>query len=343
MRCYDKLLGRGVADPAPLDRERTMKRLNYRAICIGAILVGFLAVALFFWLPRPDRDRELLQVLPPEADLYAVADLESLQNNPAVRRFLSDPAAFSVEEEYKRFVEATGFRYQDHLRRVAAARLGSDWVGVANVTWEREKILRYLESQGGEKSKEQGQTIYSFGRLRRFRLALIGTDLAMFAIGEDGALLRQALARRSGKITDSAVAELDRANDWSYIPKGSAFWAVASMDRLRRSASWEPRIGPFALGDNVLRGSQAIYLSVQSGLLQLDLQLQNRCDSPGTAARVARTVEGLASLLRTVPSHQSKSFEDKLVVLLAGVSVQQVQESVFLRWKWDAETLRKLE
>ena len=319
-----------------------MKSRKALAISIVVVLLGAAGLALFLWIRSTQRGLALLRLLPPQADLYGMADLEALQTNPGVRRFLSDPPGFSVEEDYKRFVEATGFRYQDDLRQLALAKMGSNWVGAARARLDRPRILRYLESQGAANSEEQGQTVFAMGRLRPFRLALLERDLAVFSIGEDATLIRQALQRRSGEIPDSGAAEMERTEAGSRLPKGSALWLVGRMDRLLNQDQWQPGFAPFRLGDHLLQGSKTVYASVQSRLTRLEFQVENRCQDAATAERIARTVQGLLALVRAMPPQESNPIQAKLPALLKDISVQQVNDSVLLQWQWDADTLRNV-
>ena len=280
-----------------------MKSRKVLVICIAVVLLGAATLGLFLWIRSTQRGLALFRFLPPQAELYGMADLEALQTNPGVRRFLSDPPTFSVEEDYKRFVEATGFRYQDDLWQLALAKLGSNWVGSARVRLDRPRILRYVESQGAETSEERGQTVFAIGRLRPFRLALLERDLAVFSIGEDATLIRQALQRHSGEISDSGVAELERVNKESRLPRGSALWLVGRMDRLLNQGQWQPGFGPFLLGNHLLQGSKTLYASVQSRLTRLEFQVENRCQDAATAERIARAVQSLLALLQIGRAH----------------------------------------
>ena len=319
-----------------------MKRRKALVLSMVALLFGAAALALFLWFRSSERSLALLRLLPPQADLYGMADFAALQTNPGVRQFLSDPPALSVEEDYKRFVEATGFRYQDDLRQLALAKLGSNWVGAARVRWDQPRIIRYLESREAAKSQEQGQTVFSVGQVRPFRLVLLERDLAVFTIGEDATLIQQALQKYSGATSDSGATELDLSQEWKRLPLGSALWLVGRMDRLLNQDEWQPQVGPFSIGNQLLRGSKTLTVSVQSRLTRLEFEVQDRCQDAAAAERIARTVQSLLALLRALPPNESNPMQSKLPVLIKDISVEQVENSVQLQWQWDAETLRRL-
>jgi hypothetical protein len=319
----------------------------------GTALVGA-GLALLLWHRSAQNSYALLRILPPQADLYGWADLASLQGNPAVRRFLADPPDVSVEEDYKRFVEASGFRYQDDLRQLALAKLGSNWVGAARVTLDRSRIRAYLANEANkktevtprtEKTEEEGQAVYVFGQARPFRLALPGGDLAVFTIGEDASLIGQALRRHFAPSADSGAAELMREEQWQRISQGNAVWLVGRMDRLLDPDGPDPagRDGPFRFGGPLLRGSKALTVMVKSRLTRLEFEVENRCEDAAAAARIARTLQSLLILLRAAPAEESNPEPVKWNALLQDIAVQQVDDSVHVQWQWDAETLRNLQ
>lgn len=329
-----------------------MRRRKVWSIGLAGVALAGAGLSLLLWYRSPQSVLALLRILPPQADLYGWADLQSLQSNPAVRRFLADPPAVLVEEDYQRFVEASGFRYQDDLRQVALAKLGSNWVGAALVTLDRSRIVQYLETQATEQSagtggtkrtEEQGQTVFVFGQTRPFRLALPERDLAVFTIGEDASLIGQALRRYSGQSADSAVAELTRGEDWQRISQGNAVWLVGRMDRLLQQDGADPEAGLFRLGGPLLRGSKALTATVKSRLTRLEFAVENRCEDAATATRIARTLQSLLILLRAAPVEESNPTQGKLSALLQDISIEQVDDAVHLQWQWDAETLRNLQ
>ena len=85
--------------------------MKKKTIMIVAALTALAAaLAAFFYLRHARRDADLLDLLPPDLDLYVVADIGSLRTNPALGKLLSDPANLPRDEDYDRFIRATGFR-----------------------------------------------------------------------------------------------------------------------------------------------------------------------------------------------------------------------------------------
>ncbi|MBI4442746.1 MAG: hypothetical protein HY649_05160, partial [Acidobacteria bacterium] len=258
------------------------KLLTSKKLWVGALLTLVLiagGVWLWEWRKTFRWEMGLLAHLPPQADLYVVADLEALQSNAAVRGYLADPPEHSREQEYQHFVEATGFRYQDHLKRLAVAKLGSAWIGVARAELDPAKIEQYAEAQG-RKFQEQGWTVYEFGTARPFRLILLEQNLVLFTIGEDAGRIRQALQMYLAPSGSSGAAELQQGEDLRHIRQGSSLWAVGRIEKLQRRGETGPRFGAFELGQSLLQGSKTLYVSAQSTPLQLQFQAETYCDSP---------------------------------------------------------------
>ena len=322
-------------------------------IALSGILLAAAALALVLWRRSAESGLALLRILPPQADFYALADFASLQRNPAVRRFLSDPPDFSVEEDYRRFVEASGFRYQDGLRQLALARIGSNYVGAARIAVDRSRMLQYLSTERNEgtegtetteKTEVLGNTVFTFGQVRPFRLALPEPDLAVFSIGEDNTLIEKALSSLAdSRQIDSAASELAAAGELPRLSQGNALALIVRTERMFNQGSVQPGSGPFRFGGPLLRGSKALYVTVQSGLTQLDFQVEVLCEDEAAAARFARMIQSLLVLLRAAPVEESDPAQGKLAVLLQNIAVQQVSDSVLMQWKWDAETFRRLE
>ena len=322
-------------------------------IAIAAVLLVSVAIALLLWRRSVESGPALLRVLPAGADLYALANLESFQANPAVRRFLEDPPGVGVSEDYRRFVEASGFRYQDDLRQLALAKLGSNYLGAVRIAANRERMLEYLstartanpeESANPAKTEVLGVTVFTFGQERPFRLALPEPDLAVFTIGDDNSLIENMLIRQASSSADgSGASDLASSGDLPRFTKGDAFALVLRTERLQNQELPQTDSGPFRFGGPLLRGSRALYVTVRSNLTQLDFEVENRCEDPAAAERFARMMQSLLVLLRASPIDQSEGAEQKLSVLLRDISVQQVSDSVLLTWQWDAGTLRRLE
>ena len=322
-----------------------VKVLTSKKVWVGALLALVLIASAgwLWWQRKPSRwDLSLLAHLPPQADLYVVADMQALQSNAAVRGFLADPPEHSREQEYQRFVEATGFLYQDHLKQLALAKLGADWMGAARVELDPAKIEQYREPHGGKKYQEQGRTVYEFGTARPFRLALLEQNLVLFTIGEDAGKIRQALQMYLEPSGSSGAAELQHGEDLRHIRQGSSLWAVGRMEKLWGRQESAPRFGTFQLGQSLLQGSKALYVSAQSTPLQLQFQVENYCDSPESAERIATFLQALLNILRAPSSSTSQKRKDDMAAFLSDLSVRQAGESVFIEWQWDENVWRWL-
>jgi hypothetical protein len=329
-------------------------------VMIAGLTVLAAALAAILSLRYARRDTVLLELLPPDLDLYAVADIGSLKTNPALGKLLSDPANFPHDEDYDRFIRATGFRYESDLKQIAAGKFGTDWVGAARVTIDRARVVPYLESQGAEKKAIEGKTVYSFGRLRPFQLVFLdeasksaaqetnGTLIA-FTIGGDDSRIRQAIERHNRDLRDSAASELGRRNDLAHIRRESGTWIIARPERLGMASGAEAQVGSLNLNASLLRGSQTIYVTLDATPARINLQVEDYCDSPASAQRIAGSLQGLLALVKAMPAGKAgappggSAQPPSAQSILDGIAVEQSGPSVFLRWQPGEEVLRLLE
>jgi len=329
--------------PELSDGEAAPQHKKIWVIVLGALLAGVVVLGLFF-LFRPERSATaLLRFLPPDADLYVVADLEALQSNLAVKKWLADPPAFARDEEYEQFVKGTGFRYQQDLKQLALAKVGPDWLGAARVRLDRAKVMQHLASREGEKIQEEGLTIYRFGQTRPFRMVLLSDDLAAFTVGSNADPIRQMVKRYKGQLADSGAVEMEQANTSGHLSEEGDLQILGRMDRWLEGSNTESQFRALELAKGFLKGSKRLYGSVDSGLTSLDFRVETECNSLGDAERIAQTSQIFLKLLAAAPQSGSQATDQKLPALLAGVSVHQVQESVLFEWRWDRETLSLLE
>lgn len=307
---------------------------------VFVLLLAGAAVA-FWWirLRPPQNATALLEVLPPGAEAYALLDLQILQSNPAVRRLLAEPPPASLTQDYQQFLEQTGFRYQNHLRQLAAAKFGADWVGVAVVEMDRARWEGYMESQGAVRSEFEGKTIYSFGSERPFRLMILDNHRVAFAIGPELSLL-QAILRQAGQPNKgSAAAELTREGLMPPNSEASGLWIIARADRFGETNAAGPSVGPFQFGMEWWQGSRLILARIVSNPVRLEAEIESRCQDVASAQRMARGFEAMLAILRALPPPPSDSEVPDYSPILAAISIRQQETSVFIRWKWDPSML----
>lgn len=302
-------------------------------------VVGLAAIIAFVLLRPTTSARELLRVLPPGADVYVAADVQALQRNLGVKRFLSDPPAMDVDKDYEEFVNGTGFVYQRDLRVIAMAKIGSDWLGAARGNFDRLKIIEYLESQGAEKSQELGETIYTFGKVRPFRLVLGKDDEALFSVGAGEHAIRQMIRRRQKPEAETAVQEFAQADAGKHFLNGSEVEMIGDGAKMLGEAS---STLVMSILRAVLRGSGKIYGSADSGLTTIDFRLESVCDNEADAQRITAGLQTLTQLVQSIPPEGGDGIDQKLPALVEGVAVEQAGKSVVMQWRWDRETTERL-
>ncbi len=328
---------------------------NKRLLAVIGLAAISVAVAGFLVLRRTAlaQDSNFLNDLPPGADLYAFIDVQALATNPLVQKLFTNPPGFTHGAEYEQFVRATGFRYETDLKRLALTKTNSDWAGLARVHIDRARMVDYMQSQGGGAKQEQfGKTVFTFGQVRPFRLAFLDDDpaetLAAFTAGGNEAQIGEMIERHLGKRSDSAAAEFASGKRFSHIPPESRVWIVGQPARLFEPGA-ETQVGSFSLTSGFLRGSQMLYASIDPGQNQIKFRIEDYCDSPASAQRISGTLQGILAMARSLPpgkSGKNRSSGDAAAdpgALLAGVSVEQDQQSVLLQWQWGEDALKFLQ
>ncbi|MBI2817898.1 MAG: hypothetical protein HYX72_13265 [Acidobacteria bacterium] len=324
------------------------KKLSIVAIVVVFALAGGLG---YFFLHREARaGMELVRLLPPGLDVYFAADLRGLETNFAIRKLAANPPDVPHDPEYERFIRESGFRYERDLRQIAIGKSGKDWVGAARVDLDRPRVTRYLDSEGAQKKDVSGKTIYTFGRARPFRLMFLGekskSALVAFTVGGDEAQLLDVIGRVPGVFAraayqgDSAASELERERGFEHISAGSKVWIVARPEKLWTTG--EAQVGSLGISTGLLRGSRMLYASIEPGLTQLSFRVTDVCDSAESARRIANSLRGLLALVRAAPSGKPNTTAQSRS-LLDGISVEDVRETVVLRWQWDESALAMLQ
>lgn len=143
--------------------------LNRKKLVVGVLLLG---VALVFaWLYFHSRGRDsqsaredLLSRLPADSTSVAYVDFQELRASAFLSQMLAWAPRPQAEEEYEKFVQATGFDYERDLDRVGISFGGSaqspKTMAVAEGRFDRKKIEAYSAHFGTLKTAN-GKTIYA--------------------------------------------------------------------------------------------------------------------------------------------------------------------------------------
>jgi len=319
--------------------EPTKPKRSKAIWLLGGLLV-LAAIAAVVMLRPSASARELLRLLPLGADVYVAADVQALQRNLGVSRFLSDPTIMETDEDYEEFVSGTGFVYQRDLRAVVLAKTGPDWMGAARGDFDRERIIQYLESQGAKKTEELGETIYSFGKVRPFRLVLGENDEALFTAGAGEDAIRQMIRRRQQPEAKTAVHEFAQADEGKNFLNGSEVEMVGNAEKMLSSDGTSTLV--MSILRATLRGSRRIYASADSGLTAIDFRVEVACDNEADAESITTGLNIVMELVQNLPAGNGDGIEQKLPALMEGVTVEQAGKSVVMQWRWDRETSERL-
>lgn len=141
---------------------------NRRSLLVLAVLALLAAAAFLLFRARSgnplDAREALLNRLPEEATSIVYIDLQELRASPFLTQLLSLAPSPEADEDYKKFVAATGFQYERDLDRVAISFGGTaqspHTVMVAQGRFDKAKVEAYNKQSGALKTAS-GRTIYS--------------------------------------------------------------------------------------------------------------------------------------------------------------------------------------
>ena len=132
--------------------------MKTRQLVIGILGFVLLAVTGIFafrhWSVRDRSDvrEEMLSLLPPDPSTVVFLDLEQFRKSSFLPQLLAWIPHESIEEDYVKFVQATGFNYERDLDRVAIASTGkgasSTFLAIAEGRFDRKKMQEYARSFG---------------------------------------------------------------------------------------------------------------------------------------------------------------------------------------------------
>ncbi len=143
-----------------------MKR---KSLLLGGVLVASaLAVGIFLYHrwhsgSPPGNRAEILAILPDNPTAVVFLDLRQFRSSAFLPQLMNWAPAFPADEDYVKFVEATGFSYETDLDQVALAFTHEGNVStvfaVAAGRFNRKKIEAYA-AQSGERKNQNGRTVF---------------------------------------------------------------------------------------------------------------------------------------------------------------------------------------
>ena len=157
--------------------------------------VAIVAAGSFFAYQHwraPVRDPlDVLTQMPPEAKAVIFCDFAALKKSPFLAEFSKWAPASGVDEDYRQFVEATGFHYETDLNwaGIAIVPRGQDArvMAVADGRFDRKKISAYALRAGTRESRD-GRDVFLLPverGLGRITFQFLRDDRIQILSGED--------------------------------------------------------------------------------------------------------------------------------------------------------------
>ena len=131
------------------------------AALVAAVTLAGVAVAAFFayqnWRTPKGDPLDVLVQMPPDAQVVLFLDLLALKQSPFLSELNKWAPTSAVDEDYRQFVQATGFNYETDLSRVGIAivRRGQNAavIALADGRFDRKKISAYVLQTGTRESR----------------------------------------------------------------------------------------------------------------------------------------------------------------------------------------------
>lgn len=292
-------------------------------VALALVLTGC-AAFLFWWRFAPGRSdaRALLESLPGGDGLTVFVDARALRQTGILQRIAGEAGA--EDEEYKRFVEATGFEYRRDLDAVVLrADDGRRWIAV-EARLDENRLRRYFLAHGGrcfsglcsmEGSRPERQISWVRLGRRRWGIAVSPDPLAAAAF--------------TNEVRKPQPAEWQppQAPLWLYVP-----------GRMLEAPEGVPAWAALALGS--LRESKWILWSAGAGGGRIELSLDVSCQSQDAAKTLAGRWEEILKALREAAA--AAGDRDSLPALLAEGQIRTDGAFVRGRWQFDWRRLEKL-
>lgn len=296
-------------------------RVSRRTFVAALALALACAAAFLLWrrlAPGRSDARALLEALPAGDGLTVFVDARALRQTGILRRIAGEAGA--EDEDYKRFVEATGFEYRRDLDAVVLrADDGQRWI-VLEARIDESRLRRYFLAHGGrcfsglcsmQGSRPERQI--SWVRLGRRRWAV--------AVNPDP--LAAAVFTDEVRKPPTSEWQPPQTPLWLYVP-----------GRMLEAPAGAPAWAALALGS--LRESKWILWSAGAGGGRIQLSLDVACRSPEAAKTLAGRWEEILKALREAAA--AAGDRDSLPALLAEGRIRS--DGAFVRGRWQLEWRR---
>ena len=151
------------------DVAQTPRMLNRKKVVLGLLVIAAMLVPAWLYFRSGERDaftarESLLSHLPADSTSVMYIDLLELRASPFLTQILAWAPHPPPEDEYTKFVQATGFDYERDLDRVGISFSGTTQspktMAVAEGRFDRKKIEAYSARFGTLKTAN-GKTIYA--------------------------------------------------------------------------------------------------------------------------------------------------------------------------------------
>jgi hypothetical protein len=156
----------GPLNPEPM----TISSAKSRKIILTLFILIAAAGLAFFYHPWRGSDpqalrAQMLNLLPADSSAVIFLDLDQFRTTPFLAQLLQWAPQAPTDEEYKKFVQASGFDYERDLDRMAISiskKAGGEFIfGIADGHFDRKKIEDYAGKNGKQLGNRSSNRVFA--------------------------------------------------------------------------------------------------------------------------------------------------------------------------------------
>ncbi|HYZ82926.1 MAG TPA: hypothetical protein VE621_00910 [Bryobacteraceae bacterium] len=294
-------------------------------LALGLILLcTLIAVVALYWKRTFSLStKELVALFPKENGAVFYVDLGLIRKSGVLDRVST--AAVAEEEDYRRFVEQTGFDYKTDLNELAAFYAKDEYLFALTGNFDWKRLIAYAKQQGGRCQNGLCRAPTS-KRGRWFSFYALNEHVMAAAISND----------------EAAAARVRRRDpDPSLTVPSSPVWMSVPAFMLQNNEALPSGARQFA--KLLSANAERLLMSVGLSSDRFELQVDVTCKTAEQAAVLRTDLQNLTTLLQSfIAREKQKPNPGDLSGVLTAGTFHREDRHVIARWPMDMAFLENL-
>lgn len=300
-----------------------MRIRPWQLTLVLAVLCAVVVAGIFYWRTRPALAvRDQLRYVPPGDGPTLFLDLAVLRRAGVLAVLAGNKAA--EDQDYRKFVQGTGFDYREDLDTVLAAWRGEALHILVTGRFDWERLARYAVDTRG-RCHRTVCTVYATNPDKYISFTPLRTGVLGISIDGDP-IAAAGLAQRY----PAATFEIPSDPVWAVLPK----------EMLAPRAGFPASLTVFL---SSLAGVNRAIVTLGGTVAQMEFRLKGECADPNQARAIAARLEASTHLLKEVLAKENRpaSTDDLASVITAGVFLSD-ENRLIGRWPISRRFLESL-